>query len=181
MTEGMNQFPGTWNGDRLFDETTGMASHHPLPPRPEAYFPIDFTNLYLGIDDAEDNSVRAVCLEGGATRFPCALSWGHFKRPAKLLAYVKSCVRDSGILHVAVRTPNRISGPSVFYLEEFEGISVTRISPTETLASEEEWELHVEPGYLDAFNIALTVAYRAAASNVLDDLSQMANADGQRR
>lgn len=176
----MNQFPGCWDGDKLLGDSIGLPARHPVPPRSDAYIPIDFTNLYLGIDDSDDHVARVVCLDGAATRLPRPICCRRFKNPAKLLAYVKGWARDSGSLHVALTRPNRVSGPALTYLEEFEGIPVTRLGEDETLpydAYDEEWEAWDTEGpeYVEAFCLALTLAYRVSAPNVLDDLRYLAD------
>lgn len=173
----MNMYPGTWSGDRLLDDLTGMPIRISVPPPPEAYFPIDFTSLYLGIDDSDENIARAVCLDGAATALPRPICCRRFKDPAKLLAYVKSWTRDSGELHAALSRPNRVSGPAVHFLEELEGIPVTWLGKAETLPFEDEWKAwyQVEPEFVGAFCLALTLAYRVRATDVLDDIRRLAD------
>ncbi len=172
----MKPLSGIWEGHRLVS-AAGQAQHHPLPSSAEAYFPIDLTNLYLGIDDSKDDAVRAVCLDGAAPRLPFPISCQRFRRPGKLLAYVKSFIRDAGMLHVAIRRPNRISRPALFHLEEIEGIPVARLSRAETLTYEEAWDqlYGVEAQCFEAFGLALTVAYRQNASLVLEEMRQVTN------
>lgn len=172
----MNAFTGTWSGDRLLNDSTGMPLQLDVPPPPDAYFPIDFTNLYLGIDDSDEKVAQVVCLDGAATRLPRPICSRSFKNPAKLLAYVKSWIRASGSLHVALTKPNRVSGPVTYFLEQLEGIPVTRLSEAETLPYEESWETdHIDRQFIEAYCLALTLAYRVSTTTVLDDVRHMAN------
>jgi hypothetical protein len=81
------------------------------------------------------------------------------------------------MLHVAIRRPNRTSGPTLFHLEEIEGIPVARLSQAETLTYEEAWDqlYGVEADCFEAFGLALTVAYRQNASRVLEEMRQATN------
>lgn len=141
------------------------------------YPPIDFTRLYLGVDDSKSTAVRAVCLDASAIRSPWPLECLSFKRPDKFLAYVKGRVLDSGMLYVAsTAVPNRFSRPVLHHLEEAEGIPVARLGQTETLRFEEEWVRYgVMPGFYRAFCLALTLAYRTEASTVVDYAWHMQN------
>lgn len=178
-TTGPMNYSGNWDGDRLLDDETGKAAPRPVQPGPRqlatnsGWSAIDFTNLYLGIDDTGQKTVRTVCLDGSAARYPEPIACLTFGDRAEFLAYVKSCVRDSGLLYVASSlAPNRVSGPSIHYLEEFEDISVTRLGEAQTLKYEGDW-VHlygVEKDYFTAFGLAWTVAYRAEAPALLDEL-----------
>lgn len=173
----MNLFTGTWSGDRLLDDSTGLPIPLAVSPLPEAYFTIDFTNVFLGIDDSDANVARAVCLDGAATRSPRPICCRRFRNPAKLLAYVKCWIRASGSLHVAMTSPNRVSGPAAHFLEEIEGIPVTRLGEAVTLPYEgdcDDWT-HVEPEFAEAFCLALTLAYQVSAATVLDDIRHLAD------
>lgn len=173
-------FNGRWNGDSLLDDETGKPesrpSHQPGPRQLAAnlgWSTIDFTHLYLGIDDTGPNTVRTVCLDADATQAPLPIACLKFNQRAEFLAYVKSCVRDSGNLYVACSlTPNRISGPSIHYLEEFEDIPVTRLAGAQTVKHEGDWTgcYGVEKDYLDAYGLALTMAYRTATPTLLHEL-----------
>lgn len=175
----MKMHAGRWDGDRLLDDKTGKPVPRLSHPGPRqlanisAPFTIDFTHLYLGVDDSQVSTVRTVCLDASAIRTPWPIACLTFKRPAEFLAYIKSCVRESGALYVASSPePNRVSGPSIHYLEEIEGIPVARLGQAQTLSYEEEWDLlyGVEPGDFDAFGLALSLAYSTEAPTLLNEL-----------
>lgn len=172
-------YPGCWDGDSLLDDETGKPVPRLYQPGPRqlaassGWSTIDFTNLYLGLDDTGQRTVRTVCLDGSAARFPEPIACLTFGERAELLAYVKSCVRDSGLLYVASSlAPNRVSGPSIHYLEEMEDIPVTRLGEAQTLRYEGDWihKYGVEKDYFNAFGLAWTMAYRTEAPALLDEL-----------
>ena len=175
-----NTYTGRWDGDRLLDDETGKPVPRPTyQPGPRelaansGWSVIDFTHLYLGIDDTGQKRVRTVCLDGSALRSPEPIAGLTFAERAELMAYVKSCIRDSGLLYVASSpAPNRVSSPSIHYLEEMEGIPVTRLGEAQTLRYERDWVrvYGIEREYFSAFGLAWTMAYRTQTPALLDEL-----------